>query len=512
MSFPFSDISETNEIRNIIYNSFNSRNDVGMELIDALSSGTKVDAPIELSQSHHFTRQHSSISQSITQFITEEAMSEALKTVSIAVQNHLDLFNDSDDEIRFFALDETGIFKPCAKAMDDRGHVHGCSKTHGAIGVGHSYSYLVGLSPMLGNWVIPINKQRVATSDSGITLGLKQFRGHVESQKNGKMSVLTADSKYSTKEAVNEIYETGGNTLLLTRLNSVRNLYFPYTGGQKKIGMDKEYGDIFQLHDDSTWSESADSMDFDIESVRGKKYKVKLTKWEKLIMSGSNEIKMHDRYFDIVRVLITNEAGESVHHKCMWLMLAGENRDLLSMRDIFERYTERFKIEHFFRFSKQQLLLGKYQTPDTETQNKWCDFSALAYLNLLSCSGLANSDLVKPWQKGMQNKNPQGTKSPSQTKRMFDSISAATGTPATACNYVQHGDGRKLGTILEKRGKKPVIRKSEPDQKSISVKSKKQNKKSDAEKIKKASEKLTSGELDNLHAILVKLDMIEKTA
>jgi hypothetical protein len=26
--------------------------------------------------------------------------------------------------------------------MEDRGHVHGYSKTHGAIGVGHSYSYL----------------------------------------------------------------------------------------------------------------------------------------------------------------------------------------------------------------------------------------------------------------------------------------------------------------------------------------------------------------------------------
>jgi hypothetical protein len=45
--------------------------------------------------------------------------------------------------------------------------VHGCSKTNSSIGVGHSYSYLVGLSPILGSWVIPIDLKRVATSDSG---------------------------------------------------------------------------------------------------------------------------------------------------------------------------------------------------------------------------------------------------------------------------------------------------------------------------------------------------------
>jgi hypothetical protein len=508
MVYPFSCKAESINIRNLIYNSFDCRNDLSMELLDALSSDIKVDSPIELSQSHHFTRKHSSISQLVTQFLTEEALSEILKNIAESIRVHLDLFDSSQSKIRYFALDETGIFKPCAVAMNDKGYVHGCSKTNSSIGVGHSYSYLVGLSPILGSWVIPIDLKRVATSDSGITLGLKQFTSHVATQDKNETFVLTADSKYSTKESVNEIYATESDTLLLTRLNSVRNLYFPYTGEQKRYGMDKEYGDVFKLHDESTWAKPDDKTEFKIVSKRGKKYLVTLTKWKKLIMSGSNEIKMHDKYFDIVRVVITNEAGDPVYRKGMWLMLAGENRHLLNMKDIFEKYADRFKIEHFFRFCKQRLLLGKYQTPDTPTQNKWCEFTALSYLNLLSCSGLTNTDLLKPWQKGMQ--NPKGISSPSQTKRMFSSIVSEIGTPAKPCVYVPHGKGRKIGTELEKRGAKPVIKKSKSGHISILSDTEKKTKKSESEKIKKPTDGLRNKAVNNPYQILIDFGMIEK--
>jgi hypothetical protein len=40
---------------------------------------------------------------------------------------------------------------------------------------------------------------------------------------------LTADSKYSTVKAVDYAYGVGDHALLLTRLNSVRNLSFSVT-------------------------------------------------------------------------------------------------------------------------------------------------------------------------------------------------------------------------------------------------------------------------------------------
>ena len=81
-------------------------------------------------------------------------------------------------KVRFFILDETGIFKPDANSMDDRSYVHGASKTNHAIGVGHSYSYLVSGDDAIGQWVIPINAKRVKSNQNAIQLGFEQLGTH----------------------------------------------------------------------------------------------------------------------------------------------------------------------------------------------------------------------------------------------------------------------------------------------------------------------------------------------
>ena len=362
--------------------------------------------------------------------------------------------------------------------MEGRGHVHGYSKTHGAIGVGHSYSYLVGINPLIGQWVIPIDIKRVKTEDSAITIGMNQFSRHAKQQNQKDTYVLTADSKYSTVKAVDYAYGVGDHALLLTRLNSVRNLSFSYKGAQMLSGANKVYGDDFKLHDDSTWCECHDEDNLKMESKRGNTYNVRLRRWNNLIMAGKDGIKMHEKHFDIVKVDITDLDGNAVYHKSMWLMLAGSRRSTFNMQQIFEGYALRFKIEHFFRFCKQHLLLGKYQTPDTETQNKWCQFSALAYLNLMSCSGLVNGSELYSWQKAMKQTTEFG--SPYQTKRAFSNIINKIGTPAQSCEYIAHGNGRKAGVKLSKRGKAEVIKKSKT---VINVESEIKPKNSDSQKI-----------------------------
>ena len=139
-------------------------------------------------------------------------------------------------KVNFFILDETGIFKPDANSMDDRSYVRGASKTNHAIGVGHSYSYLVGDDDAIGQWVIPINARRVKTNQNVIQLGFQQFKSQLPKDVSENTHALTADSKYSSKEAIANIYGLGESALLLTRLNSKRTLHFPYPKEQKQRG------------------------------------------------------------------------------------------------------------------------------------------------------------------------------------------------------------------------------------------------------------------------------------
>ena len=89
MSYPFVSENICRTIRHEFYNSFESRKDLSMELLDALSAENNVSSAINLSISHHFTRQHSSISQLISEILTEEALSSALQKIYDLVMRHI---------------------------------------------------------------------------------------------------------------------------------------------------------------------------------------------------------------------------------------------------------------------------------------------------------------------------------------------------------------------------------------------------------------------------------------
>ena len=222
-----------------------------------------------------------------------------------------------------------------------------------------------------------------------------------------------------------------------------------------------------------------------------------------LIAKGSNGLTMHDKPFDIVKAEVFDSNGKPVNYKNMWLMIAGGRKDLIEIKEIFLRYSKRFKIEHFFRFCKQHLLLGKYQTPDTETQNKWCTFSSLAYLNLLCLSGMIDNEILHPWRKSPV--VPKGLSSPYSVKRMASKIIDQIGTPASPCNYKSHGKGRELGTVLPKRGKKPVIVNS----KRKKTRSDKKGKLSDCKKIVFASD---LDAIDKLKLSKEQIELLKKVA
>ena len=73
-------------------------------------------------------------------------------------------------------------------------------------------------------------------------------------------------------------------------------------------------------------------MQFDIESARGKNYTVKLRRWNGLIIKGKNGIVMHDKPFDVVKVEVFDNNGNPVNYKNMWLMVAGERKNLIEVR------------------------------------------------------------------------------------------------------------------------------------------------------------------------------------
>ena len=91
----------------------------------------------------------------------------------------------------------------------------------------------------------------------------------------------------------------------------------------------------------------------------------------------------------------------------------GQRRRELSLSEIYEAFQERSDMEHFFRFTKQKLLLDDFQTPETAHEEHWWITSASGLLTTvggprlgsqsapalgtLSASGQGESIFLRLW-------------------------------------------------------------------------------------------------------------------
>ena len=150
------------------------------------------------------------------------------------------------------------------------------------------------------------------------------------------------------------------------------------------------------------------------------------------MMRGKKNIPMHKHPFTVLRITIKDAEGNMVYRKPMWLIIFGKHRDQISVKDAYYAYRQRFDIEHFFRFGKNRLLMGSYQTPETEHEENWWVIAALAYALLLAASGIAMPG-CHPWERYLRNfKRNSSIPTPSMVQRDIPRIISESGTPAKA--------------------------------------------------------------------------------
>ncbi|MDM8542433.1 hypothetical protein QUF90_15265 [Desulfococcaceae bacterium HSG9] len=89
-------------------------------------------------------------------------------------------------------------------------------------------------------------------------------------------------------------------------------------------------------------------------------------------MRGKKDIPMPQRPFTVLRITVEDKDGNPVFLKLMHLIIFGERRDVITVKDAYEACRRRFDPEHFFRFRKTRLLMDSYQTSVTEhEENRW---------------------------------------------------------------------------------------------------------------------------------------------
>ena len=438
-----------------------------MDLIDTISA-TAVDSIVKLSLSHLFRRKYSSLTDVLNslfrrnlkaQPIVEEKKEQTLRVTQLLAEECASEPDKKDFVL--FAIDCTANPRIYANKVSDRSTIHAPNHVPGQkpITVGHEYSFLVHLPNQSEDkelhWVVPLTVSRVESDQSGPQVGLLQLE-EISTQTVFKnhFCINVADAAYSTRGWVIGVGKWP-HVVHIARMRGNRKLYrMPPLGSKGRRGRPQIYGNELLLQDPS----QPDLEEITTMTTRKKREcQVLLQRWNDVILQGSKEERTHEHPFDLLRVIVTDNNGNLVYRRPLWVMITGARRREVSSKDAHIAYGRRYDIEHFFRFGKQKLGLVNSQTCETRHEESWHWMGLLAYNMLYHARKLTQPERY-PWEK--KKIRILATTRPSQVQRDYGRIIQGIGTPAPIPKPRGKSPGRQEGHQIGERPDRPLIRKS----------------------------------------------------
>ena len=461
------------QFREELYQIFGCYPDATMELLDALASQTHARSVAELSLEAMFPREYSSVYKAIAHFFqASEAAKAASKTAQERRRQEQILLRVIAKRLEkpggrknwLFGIDATSNPRQFAHTLPDRGFVYQPNALSGnkPVTIGHRYSILAHLPARPAGappWVVPLTVRRVRTAEKEAHVAaehLDMLMGSGGLPWHDQLSVVVADSKHSQPKYLYR-GQQHPNLVTITRARNNRTLHRLYQGPQVRHGPRRSFGERFSLNQPSTWHPPAEQLRFEYTSRRGRSYQVEIRAWQHMLMHGTLQCAMREHPFTLVQIIWYDQHGQVAFKRPIWLIVMGQRRAELTLKDIWQAYDQRYDLEHFIRFGKQRLLLTQYQTPDTEHEENWWQLVQLAYVQLYLARELANK-LPRPWER-YRPVRPGVVASPSQTQRDFGRIIRQFGTFAKPPKPRGNPSGRAKGTRLTPRPRPDVVRK-----------------------------------------------------
>ena len=451
------------QFRTTVYQNFNNRADSLMDLLDAMCSVPNTRSVVEYSLAACYPRSYSTIFKAIDEMSLE----------SMWLPHQLGPYLPRPKKWPFWLLmvDVTPAPRPYAHTLEDRGMVYQPEVVKGKLPVtiGHQYSTVaLGLEPEAGitsSWVLPLLTERVATTEDKEMVGSRQIEMLLQDDKLPFVHDLTVevgDSSYS-KPAYLHAHRKFPNLVTVVRVRGNRTFYQQYAPTEDELehphqGRPRWYDKRFALSDPETWPAPDDVLTLEETSRRGKVYRVEIQAWHNLLMPGKNKperLPMHKHPFTLVRIVRYDEDGNEAFKHPLWLIIMGERRHELILEQIYQVYSRRFNIEHFFRFGKQKLRLVHFQTPEVKREEHWWQLVHIAYAQLWMTRHVADA-LPRPWERNLPAMK-QRLISPTLVQRDFPRIIRQLGTPAKPPKLRGISPGRRKGMKLPKRLRQKVV-------------------------------------------------------
>lgn len=453
--------TELEQFRQQLYQNFNKRADTLMELVDALCSYPEANSVVALSLAPCFRRGHASLYAAIADWEWEEETMARLAAPYVTQPKQRPFW--------LLGADVTPQPRPFAPTLRDRGMVYQPNLVKGnkPVTIGHQYTTVAMLpereAGVSDSWTVPLSVERIATNDDKEMAGSQQIGRLLKDKKlpwHQELVVEVVDSSYSKRPylCANRQHD---NLVTICRVASNRTFYQKAkpAAPSAPVGHPTWYGDAFRLPDPDTWHEPDEKTSTTFVSRRGKRYTVRIEAWRDMLMTGKREpvvLPMQKHPFTLLRIVLRDpETGQPAFKRAMWLIVMGKRRHEITLLDVYPAYTQRYNLEHFFRFGKQKLLLDDAQTPVEEHEEAWWQLVHLAYLQLWVARHLV-ACLPRPWERNLPAMKARLI-SPTLVQRDFERIIRQFGTPAQPPKARGNSSGWPPGQKRKPRKRHQVV-------------------------------------------------------
>lgn len=488
-----------------------------VNLVMSLSSYQGASHPVELSESVLFDRKYHSVYRSIQDLAKD---SETYQKVSKSIRALCIKYKGFESNIYDFQTDTTPVCKPHSTCLEGRTYIDVPNQViaeNKPLSIGYKYSYInMGLNQPCYDkiedafsksanikWTAPLSIERVKVEESPREVAIAQLFSIFEDEdlpfKQADLVCNTLDSHYGNSAYLSSVYPLD-NLVSIVRLRGGMKIY-PKDYNDSTGGAPQIYGDCHYLIEQSgihhykhkgeareKYRKSVldlpcrEKFSFLTQTQKGKLLRVHIRRFNGMMFRSKGAYNMKDKPFNLLYVSTFDEEKRKRVFKPMWLAISGQKRGQVSSLQAYGKYSHRYDIEPFFRFSKQKLLLDKYQTSKVEYLDNWMLITQLASWLLWTASDQAKKT-PKDWQKYLPeyklvqdeqvnngedaNTDEQTTKQQvdkdrltiAQTRKGAETLFLSFDRKAFAVQKSNKGKGRKKGEKLEPKKRHKVVKK-----------------------------------------------------
>jgi hypothetical protein len=363
-----------------------------VNLIMALSSFKESKSVVGLSISPVYHYQYSSICDAIHSLSSDD---ESYKEINKLLIRFCMSYYESFDGIYRLNSDTTPINKAHSLVLSERSYIHVSNnviKTNKPLGIGYRLSTLT-LSGKL-SWQLPLSMELVGNDQTATERLLSQLTSIFSDTQlplNGaKLVTNRLDRAYGNAQYLAPSFQHS-NLVNIVRLRSGQKIWLQnirtQTGGRNSIYDNEPYYLIeesrtktFKNKDKFTDKYQRSVLELPPNetcelcqiSSNGRKMILQISRWKDLLFRSKNGNKMSDKPLDLVSVKTVDAiTGKKIFQENLFTGICGKKKDELSTEQTVIEYQERYGIEPFFRFGKQNLFLESFQTPDDQHFKNW---------------------------------------------------------------------------------------------------------------------------------------------